>query len=152
MGKYREYLEGTWMLDFFTGTDEAGQSTHILGEGATGFISYSGDGWVSVEIIGTDRPRYTIPDVSGGTDEQTLACARTIFAYAGRYEIDEENGIVYHNIEFSLIPNWIGSRQKRYINEESETEMSLTADPVRMGKEGKVLRSRLRWIKLKKEI
>lgn len=144
---YSEWLKGTWRLDSFTGTDEEGNVIDIMGDGAKGFICYSGDGWMSVQIIKPDRPRYDIPDVAGGSEEQTLAAARGLFAYAGRYTVDEENGIVYHHLEFSLIPNWIGSTQKRYINKESEKVLVLTADPVRMGPGGLKRKSRLRWIK-----
>jgi hypothetical protein len=142
-----EWIKGTWKLDSFTGTDEDGETIDMMGVGATGFICYSGDGWVSVQIAAADRPRYDIPDVGGGTMEQTLAAARSLFAYAGPFEVDEENGIVYHNLQFSLIPNWIGSKQKRYINKEDENVLVLTADPARMGPGGKKRRSRLRWIR-----
>ncbi len=47
----KEKLLGTWKLASFTGTDEDGVTVHIMGEGATGFICYSQDGWVSVEIL-----------------------------------------------------------------------------------------------------
>jgi hypothetical protein len=103
---------------------------------------------VSVQIAGADRPRYDIPDVAGGTDAQTLAAARSLFAYAGGFEVDEEAGIVYHDLQFSLIPNWIGSRQKRYITKEAENVLVLRADPARMGPGGKKRRSCLRWIRL----
>jgi hypothetical protein len=119
-----------------------------MGEGATGFICYSQDGWVSVEILRADRPRYDIPDTELGTDEQTLAAARGMFAYAGRFAVDEENQIVYHELEFSLIPNWIGSRQKRYVRfEHGGNTLVLTADPVRIGKDGKRRRTALRWVR-----
>lgn len=144
---YSDWLKGTWRLDSFTATDEDGNIVEIMGEGAQGFICYSQDGWMSVQIIKPDRPRYDIPDVEGGTTEQTLAAAHGMFAYAGRYTVDEENGIVYHHLEFSLIPNWIGSTQKRYINKESENVLALTADPVRMGPGGLKRRSRLRWVR-----
>jgi hypothetical protein len=147
-GTYKEWLTGTWKLESFTGTDEEGHVEHILGEDATGFISYSSDGWVSVQILRAGRPRYDIPDVEGGSDAQTLAAARGMFAYAGRFDVDEENATVYHKLEFSLITNWIGSRQKRYIGKVSDTVLELTADPVRMGKSGKKQNSKLRWIRL----
>ncbi|MDR1616360.1 MAG: lipocalin-like domain-containing protein [Syntrophomonadaceae bacterium] len=145
-----DWLKGTWKLDSFTGTDEKGVTTDIMGPGATGFICYSSDGWVSVQIIKAGRPRYDIPDTDGGTVEQTLAAARGMFAYAGPFEVDEEKAIVYHNLEFSLITNWIGSRQKRYINKESDDILVLTADPVKIGAEGKKQQTRLRWIRMNK--
>ena len=144
---YNEWLKGTWMLDSFTAADEDGEVIDIMGAGATGFICYSDDGWMSVQIVKPDRLRYDIPDVEGGTDEQTLSAARGLFAYAGKYTVDEENAVVYHHLQFSLIPNWIGSKQKRYITRESDTVLILSADPVRMGPGGKKRKSRLRWIK-----
>ena len=144
---YNEWLKGTWVLDSFTATDEDGETIDIMGAGAAGFICYSDDGWMSVQIVKPDRMRYDIPDVEGGTDEQTLSAARGLFAYAGKYTIDEENAVVYHHLQFSLIPNWIGSKQKRYITKESDNVLVLSADPVRMGPGGKKRKSRLRWIK-----
>ena len=144
----KEKLLGTWKLESFTGTDETGETVHIMGEGATGFICYSQDGWVSVEILRADRPRYDIPDTELGSDEQTLAAARGMFAYAGNFKVDEESQIVYHELEFSLIPNWIGSRQKRYVQfENNEKTLVLTADPVRIGKDGKKRNTALRWVR-----
>jgi len=143
---YADWLKGTWYLESFTGKDvETGVVEDIMGPNVSGFICYSQDGWVSVQIIRTDRPRYDIPDTEGGSDEQTLAAARGMFAYAGFYEVDEENAIVYHNLEFSLIQNWIGSRQKRFINQEGDDVLILTADPVRIGKAGRKQNTALRW-------
>ena len=144
---YSDWLKGTWKLDSFTATDEEGEVIDVMGAGATGFICYSNDGWVSVQIIKSDRMRYDIPDVEGGTAEQTLSAARGLFAYAGKFTVDEENAIVFHHLEFSLIPNWIGSTQKRYITKESDGVLVLSADPVRMGPGGKKRKSRLRWVK-----
>ena len=145
---YKDWLKGTWKLESFIGVDEEGEVIDIMGEGATGFICYSDDGWVSVQIAGKDRLRYDIPDVLGGTDEQTLSCARGLFAYAGEFEVDEEGAIVYHNLEFSLIPNWIGSAQKRYITKEDENTLILSAEPVRFGPGGKKRKTQLRWKKV----
>jgi len=142
---YSEWLKGTWRLESFTATDEEGAVIDVMGAGAAGFICYSDDGWMSVQIIKPDRMRYDIPDVEGGTDEQTLSAARGLFAYAGRYTVDEENAVVYHHLEFSLIPNWIGSTQKRYITRDGDGVLILSADPVRMGPGGKKRRSRLCW-------
>ena len=144
---YSDWLKGTCKLDSFTATDEDGVAIDVMGAGATGFICYSDDGWVSVQIVKAERMRYSIPDVEGGTTEETLSAARGLFAYAGKYTVDEENAIVYHNLEFSLIPNWVGSKQKRYITRESDNVLVLSADPVRIGADGKKRKSRLRWVR-----
>ena len=144
---YKDWLVGTWMLDTFKATDEEGQVIDVMGEGATGFICYSADGFMSVQIIRADRPRYDIPDMEGGTTEQTVAAARGLFAYAGNYTVDEENAIVYHHLEFNLIPNWVGSVQKRYITKESDNVLILGADPVKFGPGGKKRVTSLRWVR-----
>ena len=144
---YREWLQGTWMLDSFTATDEEGEVIDVMGAGATGFICYSDDGWMSVQIMRQGRMRYKIPDVEGGTDEETLSAARGLFAYAGPYTVDETGATAYHHLQFSLIPNWIGSTQKRYITRESDRVLILSADPTRMGPGGKKRKSRLRWVR-----
>ncbi|MCL1829624.1 MAG: lipocalin-like domain-containing protein [Oscillospiraceae bacterium] len=144
---YGNWLTGTWKLDSFIAVDEDNQMIDVMGPGAEGFICYSGDGWVSVQILKAGRLRYDVPDTEGGTEEQTLSAARGCFSYAGKYTVDEENAVVYHHLEFSLIPNWIGSTQKRYITKESENILVLSADPVRIGPDGKKRKTRLRWIK-----
>ena len=145
---YKQWLKGTWFLDTFTATGEDGETIHVMGEGATGFICYSHDGWVSVQMSQANRPRYEIPTAQGGTDEQTLAAARGLFTYAGKYTVDEENAIVYHNLDFSLITNWIGSSQKRYITKENENVLILSADPTKIGPGGKMRKVQLRWIRM----
>ena len=145
---YNDWLKGTWKLDTFKATDENGQVIDVMGPGATGFICYSQDGFVSVQIIKADRVRYDIPDIAGGTVEQTLSAARGLFAYAGKYNVDEEQAIVYHNLEFAIVPNWIGSVQKRYITKESEDVLVLSADPARIGPGGIKRTARLRWVRM----
>jgi hypothetical protein len=49
-----------------------------------------------------------------GTDAEIRACYEGYGAYFGRYEVDMENGIVYHHVEGSLFPNWEGGTQKRF--------------------------------------
>ena len=141
---YNEWLKGNWKLDSFTAIGEDGEVLTVFGTGAAGFICYSNDGWMSVQIIKPDRMTYDSPHVDGGTDEQTLSAARGSFAYAGKYTVDEENAIVYHHLEFSLIPNWIGSTQKRHITKENDTVLILSSDPVESGRGGKMYKLRLR--------
>ena len=145
---YRDWLKGTWRLDTFTATDAEGQTIEVMGPGATGFICYSDDGWMSVQILKAGRLRYDVPTIEGGTDEQALSAARGIFAYAGKFTVDEENAIVYHHLEFACVPNWIGTAQKRYITKESDDVLILEADPTRLGEGGIKRRARLRWVRM----
>lgn len=140
---FRSWLVGTWMMESFTSTDDKGVVTDAMGSGALGVISYSADGWMSVQIMRPGRKPFAVPDLDGGTPEETIQAARTFFAYAGPFEVDEEKAIVYHNLQFSFMPNWIGGRQKRYIKAEGDDVLELSGDPVLIG--GKTQVTRLRW-------
>ncbi|MBK1715755.1 hypothetical protein CKO43_23685 [Rubrivivax gelatinosus] len=138
-----KWLVGTWLLESFTSTDDKGVVTDAMGPGAQGYLSYSSDGWMSVQLARAGRKPFAVPDMDGGTTEQTVEAARTYFAYAGWYAVDEQNHIVYHNLLFSLMPNWVGSKQKRYVRTEGDDTLVLSGDPVLIG--GKVQVTQLRW-------
>lgn len=140
---FREWLIGTWMMESFTSTDGEGVVTDAMGAGALGVIGYSADGWMSVQIMRPGRKPYAVPDLDGGTPEQTIEAARSFFAYAGPFDVDEEKGIVYHNLQFSMMPNWQGGRQKRYITVVADDVLELSGDPVLIN--GKTQTTRLRW-------
>jgi len=138
-----DWLVGTWMLEAFTSTDDKGVVTDAMGPGATGYLSYSADGWMSVQLSRPGRKPFAVPDMDGGTPEQTIEAARTYFAYSGPYTVDEANRIVFHHLVFSLMPNWVGSNQKRYIKTEGDEVLELSGDPILIG--GKTQVTRLRW-------
>jgi len=141
------WLVGTWMLESFTSTDEKDVVSDAMGPGATGYLTYGPDGWMSVQLMQAGRKPFAVPDMDGGTPEQTIAAARSFFAYAGPYDVDEANRIVYHNLKFSLMPNWIGGRQKRYVKTTGDDRLELSGDPVLIG--GKTQVTRLKWLRRK---
>ncbi|MBK1613009.1 hypothetical protein CKO44_05920 [Rubrivivax gelatinosus] len=138
-----KWLVGTWLLESFTSTDDNGVVTDAMGPGAMGYISYGADGWMSVQLARPGRALFAVPDMDGGTVEQTVEAARSYFAYAGPYVVDEEDRIVYHNLLISLMPNWVGSEQKRYVKTEGDDVLILSGDPVLIG--GKTQITQLRW-------
>jgi hypothetical protein len=137
------WLVGTWTLESFTSTDDKGVETDAMGAGATGYLSYSADGWMSVQLMRADRKPFQVPDMDGGTVEQTVDAARSYFAYAGPYAVDEAACVVYHNLLFSLMPNWVGGKQKRYVRKLGNGELELSGDPALIA--GKMQTNRLRW-------
>ena len=137
------WLVGTWTLESFTSTDDRGVTTDAMGAGATGYLSYSADGWMSVQLMRAGRKPFRVSDMDGGTLEQTVDAARSYFAYAGPYTVDETASVVYHNLVFSLMPNWVGGKQKRYARKLGNDELELSGDPVLIA--GKMQTNRLRW-------
>ncbi len=57
------------------------------------------------------------------TNKEVRIAFNKFDSYYGKYEINKENGIVKHHVEFSLFPNWIGTtleRSFKFINDHLE--------------------------------
>ncbi|MFW5409479.1 lipocalin-like domain-containing protein [Pectobacterium brasiliense] len=142
----RQKLLGLWFLESFI--DVLGDSSvvHMMGEGATGYIQYTDDNWMTVQIMGSDREPYDSGIMTGGSEQQLMQAAVTYFAYAGRYETHDASQTVTHHLDYCLIPNWIGSSQLRYAQlSENDTRLCLTTDPMTFN--GVVHKPELNWRK-----
>ncbi|WP_249654008.1 lipocalin-like domain-containing protein, partial [Pectobacterium brasiliense] len=51
----RQKLRGLWFLESFIDVLGDGSVVHMMGEGATGYIQYTDDNWMTVQIMGSDR-------------------------------------------------------------------------------------------------
>jgi hypothetical protein len=138
-----DWLVGAWTLESFTSTDDAGVVTDVMGPDVTGYIAYGADGWMSVQIMAAGRAPYDVPDLAGGTKEQLIGAVTGYFAYAGPYTVSPDGAVVTHHLRFSLLPNWVGGDQKRYIRREADDLLILSGDPVMLG--GRPQIARLRW-------
>jgi hypothetical protein len=118
---------GAWRLVSceFRGTD--GQIRYPYGRDLAGYILYGQDGYMSVAIMGTERPRFAADDIRGGTTEEKVAAADTYISYCGRYEVRGDR--VIHHIEVSFFPNWAGVDQERLFAFEDD-ELSLSTPPL----------------------
>jgi len=106
-------LVGTWqMLDWFN-LDETGQKHYPLGENATGYISYSEDGFVFVHLMAADRVPFAVNDPFGGTVAEESAAIRSQITYAGPYTFKGDE--VVHHVTHASHPNWVGSDQVRKV-------------------------------------
>jgi Lipocalin-like domain len=104
---------GIWRLISFSAQGEQDQGPHFpLGEDADGFLIYTRDGYMSVQMMRRGRAFYDQPDILGGTTEQSAAAARGYVAYCGPFEIDA-SGLVHHLVVVSLLPNWLEGVQLR---------------------------------------
>jgi NAD(P)H dehydrogenase (quinone) len=106
-------LIGTWRLVSYTARQgPTGETTYPLGSDAAGFLVYTADGYMSVQMMRRRRPDYDQPDVLGATDDQYARAAEGYVAYGGPYSIDAD-GTVSHVVDVSLLPNWLHSVQLR---------------------------------------
>ena len=112
----REDFVGTWRLISVETRKEDG-SLHRKGS-RTGYIIYSADGYMSVAFMKEGRTEFASGDIRGGTVEEKVEALNGYISYSGRYEV--EGTSVFHNIEVSLFPNWIGDRQERFYEFDGE--------------------------------
>jgi hypothetical protein len=117
---------GTWRLVSCELRSADGQISYPFGQDAVGYIMYNEDGYMSVAIMGTNRPTFASGDIRGGSTEEKVAAADTYLSYCGRYELQRDK--VIHHIEVSFFPNWFGVDQER-IYEFDRDRLSLSTPP-----------------------
>jgi hypothetical protein len=106
-------LTGTWELVAWYNETADGRRIYPLGERATGYISYSPDGFVFVHLSAADRALYTANDPFGGTAEEDSAAIKSQLSYAGPYRYHGDH--VIHRVTQSSCPNWVGTEQRRRV-------------------------------------
>lgn len=105
---------GVWKLLRFEFQAEDGRIMYPFGKEARGSFIYTKSNRFSVQLMRVDRPRFAISDQMRGTPEETEASYRGSISYFGMYKVDEENGVIIHQVEASLFPNMEGTEQIRY--------------------------------------
>src|SRR4051794_26639438 len=108
-----EDLLGTWSLESFVARSPTSE-VFPLGPSPHGLITYSSTGYMAAVLMASDRPKFASGDFRGGTLEEIRQAFEGFDAYAGQYELDEEQGTVTHHAEVARFPNWEGTSQLRY--------------------------------------
>jgi len=104
-------LVGHWALEVYELRPvNEGESPYPLGPDATGRITYTEDGYVSVFLQAARRP--PTPGRTADVELKTAAYD-TFIAYGGTYELRGDT--VVHHVEFSSVPVWTGSDQERHV-------------------------------------
>jgi hypothetical protein len=84
MGPLRERLVGSWRLISYEVRDGDGElAGYPLGDDAAGYLIYTADGFMSVQVMRRDRPRYQAEGLGDGTEAESADAARCYVAYAG---------------------------------------------------------------------
>lgn len=110
-------LEGTWHLVAWEIEDD-GRLTHPFGPDATGLLHYTADGGMSACIARAGRSRWSSGNPRKAPDAERLAAFESYFHYAGRWRIEQRDGItvVVHSVSQSLNPDFVGSEQVRRVD------------------------------------
>ena len=109
---------GVWELVYIDMQSLDGKD---LGRGRSkGCLIYTKQGYVSAQLGDLKIKNFKSENKYKATDKEVRMAFNKFDSYYGKYEIDKENGIVKHHIEFSLFPNLIGTtleRSFKFIND-----------------------------------
>jgi len=114
MEKMARQFVGAWRLVSAVQhmNDGSKRNNPSYGPGGIGYILYSDTGRVCVVNIDPSRPKWASESVP--TDAELRSAMKGVIAYAGRYEVNAEQGYVIHHIEVDAVPNRVGSSAKRF--------------------------------------
>jgi len=82
-------------------------------------LTYTENGFVSVNIMATNRRNFEVRELKLGTPEEKVASADTYISYSGKYNFDGDK--IKHHVEVCLFPNWVGKDQVRIFDLNGDT-------------------------------
>ena len=104
---------GAWRLLACEGRWSDGRVTRPYGDSPGGMLVYDRQGRFAGQIMAPGRPRFASGNLLKGSDAEVRAAFEGYVAYYGTYTVDEAQGLMIHQVEGSLFPDWIGERQIR---------------------------------------
>ena len=107
----RTSLIGAWTLQSYEAHNiDGSELIYPLGVDAQGIIMYTPDGYMSAQLMRSDRRHLDGDDMQPRADDDLAGAANGYLSYAGPYSIVDD-GLIAHHIDVSLLPNWIGGTQ-----------------------------------------
>lgn len=103
-------LVGVWRLHSCEHELPGGRSWRPFGPKPKGRLIYLEDGRMSVMLMDPRRPR-TGRGLFEAAEEEQATFARGFMAYTGRWTA--RGAAVFHQVDVSLFPDWIGRTQRR---------------------------------------
>ena len=107
----REDLVGAWAYHGWRIAYEDGRVTEPFGEGASGLLLYTADGYMSANIMAADRESLAKLNPREATLRERALAFDGYFSYAGRWRL--VRGTIVHEVTVALNPSLVGSTQWR---------------------------------------
>ena len=121
---------GTWRLLACEGRWSDGRVTYPYGAQPGGMLVYDGAGSFAGQIMAQGRPDFATGNLLKGSDGEVRAAFEGYVAYYGSYSVDENEGLMLHQVEGSFFPNWIGERQVRKFEFTDDGRLELRTLPI----------------------
>jgi lipocalin-like protein len=110
----RDQLLGTWRLESFHLQQEAGEAFYWWGHDVVGRVTFDEEGRFTAQVGRRDRQPLKSEQLIDVTPDEAREAFLGYLAYFGTYVVDEIEGAFTTRVEGSLVPNWIGTEQKRW--------------------------------------
>jgi len=138
---------GAWrLLSVEFRAEDGSLASSPYGESPQGILMYDAQGTMAAQLAQGQRQPFAIADRMKGTPEEIKAAFESYQAYWGRFKIDERERVVTHYVTQALLPNWVGTEQRRYY-QFKDGRLHLRTPPITIG--GKRLTGVLIWEKIK---
>ena len=124
-------IVGSWQLVSFSSQDASGRKAYPFGKDARGKLTYEPDGRMAVQIMNPDRPGFASDDPLVTSEAEVRAAFGGYTAYYGTYTVDPDERTIMHHIEAALLPNWVGTDQRRRY--EFDGTYLILKGPLRLG-------------------
>ena len=113
LASLHDKLVGTWLLVSARDRMKDGSERFYadLGAHGKGYLVYTADGHMCQQLMNPDRPKWK--EFDKPTEAEKISAIDGFSAYCGRYEVDEEKGMLVHLPELAWSPNYVGTRQLR---------------------------------------
>jgi hypothetical protein len=140
----RARLLGAWrLIDAVAEPVDGSPPQRPHGERPVGLLLYTPDGHMAVQIMAAVRAVPASADWTALTTEEYAAEARSYFAYAGTFEVDESACAVTHHMAVALFPRWVGDGQQRVVELDGDRLVLRSAAPAMTG--GGLATIRISW-------
>ena len=116
-GRGMETLAGTWRLVDWTFSVDGSRPIRPWGGDQRGLLVYADDGYMAVTLMSPDRPDAPTATLSSAPASVRATAAAGYLSYSGTYSFDGDD--VLHHIEVSLLPNWVGTTERRHVSWDS---------------------------------
>ncbi len=133
---------GVWKLERFTERSASLGDTSPLGQNPQGFLIYTADGFVSAQLMRSDREVLTTDPWDSETSTEGADLTRGYIAYCGSYVVHRERKEVIHRPVVALLPNLLNQEQHRNFKFEDDRLTLLTT---RTRPSGGLIESSLVW-------
>jgi hypothetical protein len=130
----RDQFSGIWQLVSFEFRLADGIIIHPMGEGVTGILIYDPSGFMALQLMEPDRPKFKSGDWLRGTPDEVQAAFEGCMAYYGTYEVNAQKTTVVHHVQGCSFPNWVGVDREQFF-EFSRDRLTLTTLPTVLASE-----------------